>query len=204
MREFTERDVTNSSIASGRAKRAEGVTATMVADAATPKSFQRVALAMHTVTDIPDNPYMAFGRDMEPLVARLLKESHSVLANDWLIAAKDAPHEMATPDGLSQDHEVISEIKTTGTDWESVDKVPARYHRQVQWQLHVTGATLCWFAFMLRLDTPSGFQPAWLEPKVFPIERDEKLIGELRETAHQLMMYQVFQSMEDDTTTEGN
>ncbi len=185
-------------------KRSQGVTATMVADAMTQKSFQRVALEMGTVTEIPDNPYMAFGRDTEPLIARLLKESHAVLANDWLIAAKDAPHEMATPDGLSLDHLVISEIKTTGTDWETLADVPKRYHRQVQWQLHVTDAELCWFAFMLRVDSPTGFQPAWLEPRVFPIERDESLISELRETAHELMMYQVFQSMEDNDETKGN
>lgn len=177
------------------AARARGVTATMVAEAATPKTFDRVAASIGKVDDIPDNPYMKFGRDNEGWIALELKRMFGIMPNEWLIASADEEFMMSTPDGLSLDHSTISEIKTTGTDWGKLDKVPARYIRQVQWQLHTTGAELCKFAYMLRVDGADGvFQPAWLEPKVFDVQRDEELITELIDTAKRLQMHSVYQS----------
>lgn len=187
------------------AARSEAVTATMVADVLSPKSFDRVAAAMGTVEDIPDNPYMKFGRDNEGWIALELKSQFGIMPNEWLIAADEHRWHCATPDGLSLDHNTISEIKTTGKDWETLKDVPRRYHRQVQWQLHVTGAQLCQFAFVLRAQAPNGDMfPAWFQPRVFEIQRDEKLIEELIETASQLRMHSVYKSWSEETpqTTE--
>ena len=47
-----------------------GVTATQVAKAATKAGFEQAVTDYIDDTQIPDNPYMAFGRDFEPVIAR--------------------------------------------------------------------------------------------------------------------------------------
>lgn len=165
--------------------RRSGVTATQVAKASTPAGFKQAVADYIDDTQIPDNPYMAFGRDFEPVIARTVHLQHGVLPNEWLISAEGLPHHLATPDGLSPDHTMISEIKTTGKDWDD-GKIPVQYRRQVQWQLHVTGAERCLFAWMKRIDVDGVFAPAWFEPKCLWIERDEGMIEVLRDTAEEL------------------
>jgi predicted phage-related endonuclease len=108
-----------------------------------------------------------------------------ILPNEWLIRNDKYPHHLATPDGLSLDHELISEVKTTGQDWEE-KSIPIQYRRQVQWQLHVTGASRCLFAWMKRIDEGGVFAPAWFEPKTLWIERDKTMIEMLISTANRL------------------
>jgi hypothetical protein len=165
--------------------RRDGVTATQLAKAATPAGFEQAVTDYHEDTVIPDNPYMAFGRDFEPVIARTVHTNFGILPNDWLISAEGRPEFLCTPDGLSPDHSLISEIKTTGQDWDE-KSIPIAYRRQVQWQLHVTGAERCLFAWMLRLDVGGTFAPAWFEPKTRWVERDEAMIGLLVECANNL------------------
>ena len=165
--------------------RKEGVTATQVSRAATPAGFEQAVMAFWDEFQEPDNAYMAFGRDMEPVLAKFVHERFGILPNEWLIANKDTVWHLATPDGLSLDHELCSEIKTTGQDWED-RAIPIQYRRQVQWQLHVTGAQRCLFAWMLRIDVGGVFAPAWFEPKTLWIERDEEMISSLADTATRL------------------
>jgi predicted phage-related endonuclease len=165
--------------------RKEGVTATQVSRAATPAGFEQAVIQFWDEFEEPDNAYMAFGRDMEPVLAKHVHERFGILPNEWLIANANTVWHLATPDGLSLDHELCSEIKTTGQDWE--DKaIPIQYRRQVQWQLHVTGAQRCLFAWMLRIDVGGVFAPAWFEPKSLWIERDEDMISALVDTASRL------------------
>jgi hypothetical protein len=163
------------------AARVGGVTATEVANAATPAGFR----------DAVDNPYMAFGRDWESHIAEKVQVEFGVNPNEWLIAADGNPLHLATPDGLSEDHVLIGEYKTTGKDWETVEKLPLRYKRQVQWQLYVTGADACVVAWLLReeVDTPGGplMVPAWFDPKMGVLTRDEDMISELVEVADRLI-----------------
>ena len=160
-----------------------GITATEVAKAATPAGFEQTVLRYSHPEPIEDNPYMKFGRDWEKPVAIILKEQFGVMPNDWLIAGED-PRDLATPDGLSLDHTQIAEIKTTGTDWSTI---PIGYRRQVQWQLHVTGAESCVFAWLLRVEeNGKGFVPGWFEPKTTIMERDEKMIDNLLDVASRL------------------
>jgi predicted phage-related endonuclease len=86
---------------------------------------------------------------------------------------------------LTPDHTLISEIKTTGQDWDE-KSIPIAYRRQVQWQLYVTGAEKCLFAWMLRMDVGGTFAPAWFEPKTRWLERDEDMISVLVECAEKL------------------
>jgi putative phage-type endonuclease len=167
-----------------RARR-DGITATQVAKAATPAGLEQAVVDYHEDFVEFENPYMTFGKEMEPVVSRTVHTKYGILPNEWLIRHANHPHHLATPDGLSLDHELISEVKTTGQDWE--DKaIPIQYRRQVQWQLHVTGAKRCLFAYMKRIEVDGVFAPAWFEPKCLWIERDEDMIGALIITAELL------------------
>lgn len=166
------------------AARSTGVTATMVSNAATPAGFVTVAASM----GVPDvhvegNPYFDFGNEQEVEMMRWAHETHQILPNSWLLAGEN-PRHLATPDGLSLTHDLIAECKTTGTDWVTV---PAKYRRQVQWQLHVTGAERCLFIWQLRIPEGDYFRPAWWEPKHVWFERDETMIADLVEVAGRLM-----------------
>jgi putative phage-type endonuclease len=180
--------VASKSVNAGRwlSARREGVTATQVAKAASgPGGFEQVARDYFEDWVEPDNPYMAFGRAWEGPLSMQLKTSYGVMPNDWLIRHPNHHHHMATPDGLSLDHVAIAEIKTTGKDW-NPEKIPVQYRRQVQWQLHVTGARQCVFAWMLREERDGALMPAWFEPRVVVMERDEEMIASLVKVANEL------------------
>lgn len=163
-----------------------GVTATQVSRAASGDGGFEQAVADYREDWVePDNPFMKFGRDMEPIIALQIKKSHGVMPNDWLISSAVSDHYLATPDGLSLDHRLISEIKTTGKDWGD-GKIPIQYRRQVQWQLFVTGAEQCVFAWMQREGEPGSFAPAWFDAKVIMIDRDDDMIRKLMDTADRL------------------
>jgi predicted phage-related endonuclease len=168
--------------------RASGVTATAVSKAVTPAGFREQVGQMKNPRSIPDNDYMRFGREQEESLIEKLGTQFDLQGNDWLIAKDDAEFkwQMATPDGLSSDHKLIAEVKTTGKDWGEWKFVPGHYQRQVQWQLHVTGATSCVFGWMLRENRSGQMVPGWLGPKFVVVERDEALIQRLVDVAHDL------------------
>jgi predicted phage-related endonuclease len=167
--------------------RRAGVTATQVSKAASgPGGFEQAVSDYRADWVEPDNAYMAFGRRWEGPLAQVLKDRFGVMANDWLIAHDENRRHLATPDGLSLNHSVISEIKTTGKDW-NPEKIPIQYRRQVQWQLYVTGAARCVFAWMLREERDGQFLPAWWEPKIVLFDRDDDMIGELLVVADRLL-----------------
>lgn len=181
------------------AARQDGVTATQVSKAATPAGFRDITNAMDNPVEFIDNEYMKFGRDQEANIMFEVKRQYGIFANDWLICAKDTDWHLATPDGLSLDHTLIAEVKTTGKDWGSVEKIPIHYRRQVQWQLYVSGAERAVFAWMLRVQSPSGeFVPGWIEPKFGIIERDETEIAKLLDVAERLRMHEVYKSQGEE------
>lgn len=167
-----------------------GVSATTVAKAASGPGGYNAELerALHPEANvIEDNAYMKFGRDWEQWIVEAIPESYGIKANDWLIAAAEQERHLATPDGLNADWSIIAEVKTTGKDWEGTT-IPIQYRRQVQWQMYVTGATKCVFAWLLRVEDDNGvFAPAWLEPKHIIIERDEDMIRDLIDVAHRFV-----------------
>jgi len=162
-----------------------GVTATAVAEAATPSGFSAVLAERRNPTEIIPNDYMLFGTEAEPAIMAYAHQEHGILPNDWLITADGEPAHMATPDGLSVGHDFIAECKTTGKDW---DTIPIKYRRQVQWQLYVTGANLCLFLWQLREPDDHGwFYMPWLEPKHVWVGRDDNMITELVGVADRLL-----------------
>lgn len=170
--------------------RRHGVTATQVANASTPAGFEKAAADFLVEWSEPDNPYMRFGRDWEGFIAEWVEHYLDVEPNEWLIRHEEHAHHLATPDGLAQlDHLTIGEYKTTGKDWGTVDKLPIRYRRQIQWQLHVTGAERCVVAWLLREEVDGQMVPGWFKPKVGTIERDEDMISDLVATADRLWQF---------------
>lgn len=166
------------------AARRRGVSATAVAEAATPSGFAAVAERIGQTDELTPNDYMRFGTEAEPELMRHAHRTHGILPCGWLIAGEDRRH-LATPDGLSIDHSEIAECKTTGKDWATP---PIKYRRQVQWQLMVTGARRCLFVWGLRVPDDHGwFYMPWLEPKTLWIERDETMIAELIGVAGRLL-----------------
>ena len=164
------------------------ITATLIAAASTPKGFEESLIKLRGESEpIIDNSYMEFGRRMEPFISLYVKDVYGVIPNEWLICHDERKEFVATPDGLSWHDPIISEVKTTGTDWGEWKKVPIGYRRQVQWQMYVTGAEQCVFAWLLREDKDGRFQSPWLEPKSLIVDRDEEQIGKLIEVAEQLL-----------------
>ena len=177
--------------------RSQGVTATMVAKAFSPAGFAEVVAEMENPREVTPNAYMTWGNQREPYIAEVVKERYGVMPNDWVISkgGKLSPDrwQMATPDGLSLDHKVIGEYKTTG---KPLDKISALYMRQVQWQLYVTDAQSCVFAYELRLDAPGGFAPGF-DVVTQVIERDDKLIKSLVSIAEKVQQVNVYKSWEE-------
>jgi predicted phage-related endonuclease len=181
-----ERFIANKALSKDRwlDARRGGVTATQVAKAASgPSGFEQAVMEYREEFQETDNPYMKFGRDWEGPISMHLKDRFGIMPNEWLISSSVSDHYLATPDGLSLGHEQISEVKTTGKDWATI---PVQYRRQVQWQLFVTGAGSCVFAWMLREERGGVFMPAWFDPKVEIIQRDEEMVASLVKVADEL------------------
>lgn len=169
--------------------RDRGVTATQIAKASTPAGMKEVLAAIENPQPVDANAFMEWGTQREAYISQVVKERYGVLSNDYLICADGAGNEwqMATPDGLSLDHTIIGEYKTSG---KPLDKIPANYMRQVQWQLYVTGAVQCVFAYELRLEGPEGFTPG-LDVECQIVERNEEMISELILTAQKVQEHAV-------------
>ena len=178
------------------AARDRGVTATQVAKASTPAGMKEVLAQIENPTPVEANGFMDWGVEREAYIAHVVKERYGILPNDWLLCADGAGNEwqMATPDGLSLDHKLIGEYKTSG---KPLDKVPANYMRQVQWQLYVTGAEKCLFAYELRLEGPEGFVPGF-DVECQWIDRDEKMIADLIKVAEEVQMHAVYMERTKD------
>jgi predicted phage-related endonuclease len=167
--------------------RKTGVTATEVATAATPAGFRDALERRQNPQPVEVNAYMRFGLLWEDWIADKVARTYQVYPNDFLIAGENRQH-LATPDGLSESHELIGEYKTTGKDWGTVEKLPVKYKRQIQWQLHVTGAEMCIVAWLLRDVTPDGeFVPGWMVPKFGLLFRDDDMIADLVDVAGRLL-----------------
>jgi hypothetical protein len=162
--------------------RRHGVSATAVAEAATPSGFRNVV--DNWGVPVEENAYMTFGKEAEPELMRHAHQEHGILPSDWLIAGEN-PRHLATPDGLSIDHTTIAEAKTTGKDWATP---PIKYRRQIQWQLAQTGAERCLLVWNLRVPDDAGwFYLGWIEPTTLWIERNPDMIAELNVAAERLL-----------------
>ena len=172
------------------AARDRGVTATQVAKASTPAGMKEVLANIENPTPVEPNAFMQWGTEREAYISQQVKDRYGILSNDYLICAEGAGNEwmMATPDGLSLNHSMIGEYKTSG---KPLDVIPLNYLRQIQWQLFVTGAEQCVFAYELRMEGPEGFVPGFdVECQV--VERNEDMISGLIKTAQKVQEHAVY------------
>lgn len=171
------------------AAREMGVTATQVSKAATPAGLKEVLAQIEHPVEVIPNAVMQWGVEREPVIADWVKSEFGIMPNEWLLCADGPGNEwmLATPDGLTHDGSLIAEIKTSG---KSLDKIPLNYVRQIQWQLHVSGAVKCLFAWEQRLEGPEGFVPG-IEIGTQWVVRDEKMISELIVVAQKVQEHAV-------------
>ena len=164
------------------AERQLGVTATAVAEAATPSGFESLVRSW-SEPPFQGNGFTDFGSWAERYVMQAAR-CEGILPNDWLIRG-EVPWHLGTPDGLSPDHTLIGEAKTGRV----MPKSPPRKHRdQCQWNMWVTGAERCLYLFQQRAVASDGsFYLVGLEPAAWWIDRDEKRIRELVEVADRVM-----------------
>jgi predicted phage-related endonuclease len=178
------------------AARRGGVTATEVARAATNAGFRealvrRDAEARGVDVPVEVNSFMQFGTDQEPVIAQWVADNFGIAHNDWLIHHPENKLYLATPDGVSSVNGelVISEIKTTGKDYDGAH-IPIAHRRQIQWQMFVVGPECrrALYVWQLRVDDGAGwFYPGWFEPRTQWVERDDVMIAELQKVADLLL-----------------
>lgn len=160
-----------------------GVSASMAVKAATPSGLK--ALLNEGFNAAPPNEYMQFGTAMEPIIMDWAKRELGAIPNDWLILHPSNPLFAATPDGISPDHTLIVEAKTTTEPWDAAldgnqKAIPITYRRQAVWQKYCTGAETVVLAWMLteRADDGTLYTP-WLEPRWVVLEDDDDMLAAL-------------------------
>lgn len=173
------------------AARRAGVTATAVAEVAARRDRAAAIDAWLNPQPFEQNDYMRFGTQAEPEIMRHAHTEFGILPVDWVIAAEANRSHRATPDGLSLDHTMIAECKAPGDPWDAAltkpTGIPIRYRRQVQFQLHVTGAQRCLFLWNQRVPDGPWFRLAWFEPRTVWIDRDEEMQAELVAVADEML-----------------
>jgi putative phage-type endonuclease len=98
--------------------------------------------------DQPDNPYMARGRDLEPIALESFERDtglvmfpqvckHDVI--DWMISSLD---------GMTVEKDCVVEIKCAGKKDHDIainGKIPPKYYPQLQHQIEVTGLDFTYY-----------------------------------------------------------
>ncbi len=108
----------------------------------------------------PDNREMAWGRDLETVIARRFGREHAAagwrLSRCGLYANRDRPWQVAQPDRIvHRGHRRLAplEVKTDrwADEWgpDGSDDVPIYYRCQAMWQLDTFGWDTCFFAVLL-------------------------------------------------------
>ena len=134
------------------------------------------------------NKYTRFGQEHETGIGLDVsfdpdnEDDQLYMNGDVLWVSDEYPRFAATPDMVNADRSVIGEIKTVKNtlDWGDGDIRP-EYYDQVQWQLMVTGARECVFAWRPYEELADGSLVLCGEVRKRRIQRDEARIAELVE-----------------------
>lgn len=167
-------------------ERRKYVTATMIARlAASRAEWERVWDEREHGSSFHGNRYTDWGKEREPKIAEYIQmfTDSRFERNESLFVHEDGVS-AATPDMVLADEDgyMLAEIKTVKAEiaWSRPpagsnprDFVPGKYYDQVQWQLYVTGAHRCVFAW----EPHDDFFPQPVEWCL--VERDADRIREL-------------------------
>ncbi|WP_426716495.1 YqaJ viral recombinase family protein [Corynebacterium auriscanis] len=129
------------------------------------------------------------GKQREPFIAEWVAENSQPekLEHNTSLFVRDGKY-AATPDMITPDWVVVSEIKTISeTRLASLKRWPTpEYYDQIQWQLFVTGADQCVFAWEPYF-VEGGKCVPWVPMGKKVISRDEKRMGELKTIADRFL-----------------
>lgn len=157
-----------------------GCTATEIRDLAKGYAADKRRILTEKVTgdrpDLSGNRYIEWGNIREPIIQEWILERFGIEPSADLYGHDEDPGRMATPDGITVDlftqEILVSEIKTSKHDLTpgrlDADRVlyeinraghfaSTGYYDQMQWQMHVTGATVTLFAWEGHDDDWSGW-----------------------------------------------
>ncbi len=159
--------------------RAVSITATDAAKLAKNSSVASVFNRKRNPQPFVGNESTDWGTKREPLILKALGLPQNRNAYHALGEKKF----LATPDsvGIHQGELSLCEVKTTVNDF--TGKIPLGYYRQMQWQMYVTDAKKCLFAWELR-----GHDFSWVAPvKTQWVSRNEMMIEELKGLAREVL-----------------
>lgn len=151
--------------------------------------------------DISHLPAVIHGNEREIDIAEWVAslDGAEKLQHNRALYARDGKY-AATPDMVTTDLTVVGEIKTISekrlaslTQWPT----PA-YYDQIQWQLFVTGAEMCIFAWEPYLSENGEITP-WVPDRGNKlVMRDEKRISELKDIADRFLSGENSQDIPDN------
>lgn len=179
------------------AERRDGITATEVRDLYMKKKSSAKLIAQKLGWEPePDLGYLRrvrYGRERETAIGDTLLMRHGFEPEHRVFRHTDNPRHLASPDGLRADFDgriEVAEIKTAEDDLapDSDEFKATGYPVQGQWLMYVLGPDVrqCLFAVEACVTLPDGrFEPG--ELRLFYIERDDALIGELVELADEFL-----------------
>lgn len=170
------------------AERATGVTATEVRDLVIGAKRQDdlIAIKLGRKEDtFSGNQYTDWGKLREPVIAEALR-GVGIEPESRVFHGKQNSRHLASPDGVGVNFYgdlIVSEIKTSSKRpyFGTAAYNETGYELQMQWVMHVTGATRCYYVLEERVGTPGSFSPG--EMSSTWIERDEVKIAELVKVA---------------------
>lgn len=147
---------------------------------------------------IPDNQFMSWGREREPLIADHVTQTHSpfLFLEHRVFQAQENEQYLASPDMLGYDADnnaiVCGEIKTSGKSIKCHTKAfeHTGYFYQMQWQMLVLESEYCVYAAEIHdndwhtVDNHEFMIPTVSRPiYVHIIERDDTIIQEMKRRA---------------------
>lgn len=173
------------------AERGEGVTASEVWEIARGgvKTWRRILEAKMNGSRFNGTAATRAGSSREAaLLDEAADEVGIVHPNGALWAAADNDLHRATPDGIGIRSEaglIVVEVKSHEYGWK-LDTIPADHLAQVQWQIHVLGATAGLYGFEVRDedDQPPADGATWI-----PVPRDDEMIAWLTYRADQFIAW---------------
>lgn len=174
--------------------RREGVTATDVKRLARggAETWKAVHAEKAGVERTFQNAAMVHGKTREPVIAAFAARMLGVEHSTALIASNAEQRFLATPDFLGGTGQYrVGDIKTTVTDWATVDDVPGGYIDQMLWQMLVAGERVGLLVF----EPHENGVPLYPTPKHFEVEWDSARVAKLQSVAYEFLA-------EDDTPDE--
>jgi putative phage-type endonuclease len=134
----------------------------------------------------PTNYRMALGLALEPYIASCFTEitGLSVSQSAGLLANKDRPWQMCTPDRIVDGTDIPCELKTALSEDEwgasGSDDVPLAYRCQILWQADCLGVDV---GYICTVFLRSG------EPRWYQVEWDAEDVGVMRDAAEEFLGY---------------